>query len=167
VDSLLPLAEKIAAALVLRGETLAVAETSSGGLLCAALLAVPGASKYFRGGAVPYTREARRAVMQIPDDAMRGLRSSSEPYALLLARTLRENLGATWGLSETGAAGPGGNIYGDAAGHSCIAVAGPVEAVITLETGNADRRANMRAFGLAALELLARNIAARSASGRG
>lgn len=158
MDTLLPLAEKVAAALTARGETLAVAETSSGGLLCAALLAVPGASKYFRGGAVPYTREARRSVMQIPDQAMHGLRSSSEPYALLLARTLRENLGATWGVSETGAAGPTGNIYGDNAGHTCVAIAGPVEKAITLETRSGDRAANMRAFSLAALELLLQEL---------
>ena len=82
------------------------------------------------------------------------MRSSSEPYALLLARTARENLGATWGLSETGAAGPTGNPYGDAAGHSCMAISGPTEMAITLETGSPDRAANMQAFAKAALELL-------------
>ena len=69
-------------------------------------------------------------------------------------RTARENLGATWGLSETGAAGPTGNPYGDAAGHTCVAVSGPTEMVFTLETGSDDRAANMAAFARAALELL-------------
>jgi nicotinamide mononucleotide (NMN) deamidase PncC len=83
------------------------------------------------------------------------VRSSSEPYALILARTVRENLGATWGLSETGAAGPTGNGYGDAAGHTCVAVSGPAEMAFTLETGSPDRAANMEAFAAAALDLLA------------
>jgi PncC family amidohydrolase len=150
----LPIAEKIAEILKARRETIAVTETSSGGLIAAALLAVPGASAYFLGGVVPYTKAARRALIAIPDEAMQGIRSASEPYALLLARTARERVGATWGLSETGAAGPTGNRYGDDAGHTCIAVAGPVEKVITVETGSADRVANMRAFAAAALSHL-------------
>ncbi len=154
MNTLIPLANDIARLLKARRETVAVAETSSGGLISAALLSVPGASTYFMGGAVPYTRQARRSVMAIPDDAMRGIRSASEPYALLLARTARDNLGAVWGLSETGAAGPTGNPYGDAAGHTCIAVAGPMEKVITLETGSTEREDNMRAFAAASLQLL-------------
>ncbi len=137
-----------------RKETLAVAESSSGGLIAAALLAVPGASAYFLGGAVVYTAKARMSLMGLPREAVAGMRSASEPYALLLARTARENLGATWGLSETGAAGPTGNPYGDAAGHSCLAVSGPVEMTFTLETAVSDRAANMEAFARAALELL-------------
>ncbi len=154
MDTLTPLANDIARLLKERRETVAVAETSSGGLISAALLSVPGASAYFMGGAVPYTKQARRSVMAIPDDAMRGIRSASEPYALLLARTARDNLGAVWGLSETGAAGPTGNPYGDAAGHTCIAVAGLLEKAITLETHSSDRAANMRAFASASLQLL-------------
>ena len=137
-----------------RKETVAVAESSSGGLISAALLGVPGASAYFLGGAVVYTGKARMVLMDLPREAVAGMRSASEPYALLLARTARERFGATWGLSETGAAGPTGNGYGDAPGHTCIAVAGPVEAAMTLETGSADRTANMTAFAAAALEML-------------
>jgi PncC family amidohydrolase len=148
------LAERAAAALRARGDTLAVAESSSGGLISAALLAVPGASAYFLGGAVVYTGKARMSLLGLPREAVAGMRSASEPYALLLARTARENFGATWGLSETGAAGPSGNPYGDAAGHSCLAVSGPSETVLTLETGASDRAANMQAFAAAALRLL-------------
>ncbi|MCR5874977.1 CinA family protein [Phenylobacterium sp. J426] len=140
------------------GHTVAVAESSSGGLISAALLAVPGASKYYLGGAVVYTPKARVLFMDIPREALEGMRSASEPYALLLARTARERFGATWAVSETGAAGPTGNPYGDAAGHTCLAVAGPVEAVVTLETGEADRSANMHAFAAAALQLLKRAL---------
>jgi nicotinamide-nucleotide amidase len=154
MDTLLPLAEKIAALLKERGETIAVAESSTGGLISAALLALPGASAYFMGGAVVYTRAARSALLGISDAEMKGMRASTKPYALLCARRMRENNGATWGIGETGATGPTGNRYGDAAGHSCIAVVGPsIERAITLETGSADRQANMRAFAQRALDL--------------
>ncbi len=139
-----------------RGETVAVAETSGGGLISASLLAVPGASAYFLGGGVLYTQDSRRILLRVPDEEMEGIRSSSEPYAELLARTMRDRLETTWGLAETGAAGPTGNRYGDDAGHTCIAVSGPVSAVKTLETGSNDRAANMQAFTDAALELLER-----------
>ncbi len=145
----------VGALLTARKETIAVAESSAGGLISAALLAVPGASAYFLGGSVIYTQAARRALLRVPDERLAGMRSSSESYAVLKARTVRELLGTTWGLSETGATGPTGNRYGDAAGHACIAVAGPVERVITLETGKPDRVANMWEFARAALALLA------------
>ncbi len=135
-------------------QTIAVAESSAGGLISAALVAVPGASAYYLGGGVIYTGASRRGLLRVPDEALAGMRASTEPYALLKARTVREALGATWGLSETGASGPTGNRYGDAAGHACIAVTGPVERAITVETGQADREANMWAFARAALNLL-------------
>ncbi|HSR80571.1 MAG TPA: CinA family protein, partial [Hyphomicrobiaceae bacterium] len=116
--------------------------------------AVPGASAYFLGGAVVYTRSARVALLGIGEEAMAGIRSASEPYAALVAATVRERHGATWGLAETGATGPTGNRYGDPAGHSCIAICGPVQRAVTLRTGNCDRAANMRAFALRALEEL-------------
>jgi nicotinamide-nucleotide amidase len=158
LSNLMPLAELIASTLKTRGQTIAVAESSAGGLISAALLAVPGASAYFLSGAVVYTAKARHSLMQLPREAVAGMRSASEPYALLLARTARENVGATWGLGETGAAGPTGNPYGDAAGHTCLAIAGPVEMAITLETGVAERQANMEAFARAALELIDRAL---------
>jgi PncC family amidohydrolase len=155
MQELLGLAARIGEKLKVRKETVAVAESSTGGLVSAALLSVPGASAYFLGGSVIYTRQARRALLGIghplPDSIGR---ASTEPYAVLLASTMRESVGATWGVGETGAAGPTGNGYGDAAGHSCMAIAGPVAKAITLETGEADRVANMRAFAKRALELL-------------
>lgn len=143
----------IAEILKARGETVAVAETSAGGLVSAQLLAVPGASAYFVGGGVLYTGDAREGLAGIMDADMAGMRSSSEPFAELLARTMREKLGTTWGLAETGAAGPSGNRYGDAAGHTCVAVFGPVSMVRTLETGKTDRSENMRLFTAEALAL--------------
>jgi PncC family amidohydrolase len=153
-EDLNTLAERVAARLKERGETLAVAEGSSGGGISAALLAVPGASAFYLGGAIVYTRQARRALLAIADAAMRDLRPASEPYAALLARAVRERHGASWGLSESGASGPTGNRYGDPPGHCVIGVAGSSERTVTLLTHSADRRANMRAFAVRALEAL-------------
>jgi PncC family amidohydrolase len=158
MKELVTIAEQIAAKLIARKQTIAVAESSTGGLISAALLSVPGASAYFLGGAVVYTRDARRLLMDIPDEAMKGIRSASEPYAKLLANQARTRFATDWGLSETGATGPTGNRYGDAAGHSCMAVAGPQNAVFTLETGGNDRQANMQAFAKTALNLLLENV---------
>ncbi|TWT01158.1 CinA family protein [Reyranella sp. CPCC 100927] len=159
MQTLLPQAERIGARLKVRGETIAVSESSIGGLLSAALLSVPGASAYYISGAVVYTRIGGDVLLSIPPEARQGLRSATEAYALLMARTIRARLDATWGLAETGASGPSGNRYGDAAGHACIAIAGPVEKAITIETGQADRIGNMRAFAAAALELLEQSLA--------
>jgi nicotinamide-nucleotide amidase len=158
MKDLVAIAEKIAARLVARHEIIAVAESSTGGLISASLLAVPGASAYFLGGAVVYTRDARRVLMNIPDDAMKAIRPASEAYAKLLASQIRQRFSADWGLSETGATGPTGNRYGDAAGHCCMAVSGPQSAAITLETGSSDRLVNMHVFASTALNLLLENL---------
>ena len=147
-------AEEVASLLKARRETLAIAESSAGGLISAAFLAVPGASAFFLGGAVIYTRQARRVLLDISEETLAGIRPASEPYALLLARTVRQRFSSGWGLAETGATGPTGNRYGDPAGHACIAIAGRIERVMTIETGHGDRLANMRAFAEAALNLL-------------
>src|SRR5918996_5102863 len=153
-SDLASLSSAVAALLVARRHTIAVAESSAGGLISATLVAVPGASAFYLGGTVVYTRASRSGLLAIEDRDMEGMRASTEAYALLKARRIRERLGAIWGLSETGASGPTGNRYGDAAGHACIAVAGPVERAITVETGKADREANMWTFTKAALDLL-------------
>src|SRR3569832_208816 len=158
MKELTSIAEGIAAKLIARKQTIAIAESSTGGLISAALLSVPGASAYFLGGGVVYTRDARRILMGIDDEAMKGIRSASEPYAKLLANQVRTRFATDWGLSETGATGPTGNRYGDAAGHSCMAVAGRATQVITIETGSADRQGNMHAFAARALTQLQENL---------
>ena len=152
------LADEIANYLKSRGETIAVAESSAGGLVSAALLAVPGASAYFMGGAVVYTRPAKTELLAVPEAILDEYRSASEPHALELARAARERLGTVWGLAETGASGPTGNRYGDAAGHTCVAIAGPREVVRTIETADNDRAANMERFTEAALALAAETM---------
>jgi nicotinamide-nucleotide amidase len=158
MNNLLPLAETVATLLKDRHETIVVAESSCGGLISSALLAMPGASAYYLGGAVIYTRRARGALLDISEAALQGMRPATEAYALLVARTARERFASTWSLAETGATGPTGNHYGDPAGHACFAVAGPVDVSITFETGNANRLENMRRFAAAALDLLVRTL---------
>jgi nicotinamide-nucleotide amidase len=151
--SLLSMSQAIGELLKARKETVAVAESSTGGLIAASLLAVPGASAYFLGGSVLYTHGARQALLGIDLADHPGMRASTEPYALLCAAAMRERLGTTWGIGESGATGPTGNRYGDAAGHSCIAIAGPQTRSITLETGSAEREDNMWRFAREALAL--------------
>jgi nicotinamide-nucleotide amidase len=148
-----------------RGQTVAVAESSSGGLIAAALLAVPGASAYFKGGGVVYTTASKQILIGLSSEAMAEARPSTEAHALHLAQTARERLEADWGIGETGAAGPTGNRYGDPPGHGCLGVAGPVSRAVTVETGSADRLENMMAFARAALELLAGCVSDAKAGG--
>ncbi len=161
MDKLLPYAERVTKLLIARKQTITVAESAAGGLINAALLAVPGASACCRGGLVVYTHQIRRALLGIGDADMKGITPATEIYAMLAARRAREKVGSDWALAETGAAGPTGSRYGYPAGHACFAVAGLAEASRTLETGSADRVANMYAFAAAALELLAEVVAVR------
>lgn len=155
LQDLLPQAERIAAKLKARNETISIAESSTAGMISAALLAIAGASAYFMGGAVVYTRQSRSALLEVTDQELTGITPSTEAYAQLFARKIRGKLATTWSLGETGTAGPTGSRYGHAAGHSCIAVIGPHGAgSMTVDTGKSDRLDNMRAFSIAALDLL-------------
>ena len=158
MKNLLPIAERIAARLKEQKQTIAVAESSAGGLISAALVAQPGASLFYLGGSVVYTLDARRVLLDVPDEAVKGIRASTEPYALVAARAIRERLGTTWGIAESGASGPTGNRYGDPPGHAVFAVSGPVERAATIETGRGERFENMLVFAERALELLAAAI---------
>ncbi len=156
MDDLLPLAQQIGQLLIARNQTIAVAESSAGGLISAAFLSVLGASAYFIGGAVVYTRASREVFLEIPASDLENIRPSTEAYALLLARSARSRLGTAWAIGETGATGPARNRYGDAPGLACLAVCGPepaLEGARTLETGVGDRSKNMLAFAGAALSL--------------
>ena len=151
-----PLAEtaaRVAELLRASGASVAVSESSAGGLVSAALLAVPGASAYFRGGAVVYSQRARRALLGLTADDLAGMRAETEPYALLVANRVRDIHHATWGLGETGAAGPTDSPYGDPAGRVCLAVVGASSYSQVLLTGSRDRAANMDLFARALLAL--------------
>ncbi len=156
-SELIDVAASVGSALRDRGETVAVAEGSAGGLVSAALLSIPGASAYYVGGAVIYTAAASRAWMVGEVDVPPGMRGATEEFAAWLAASARHKLDATWGLGEAGAAGPA-NPYGDPAGHTWLAVDGPAVATHNLLTGVDDRAANMVSFAVAALELLDRTV---------
>jgi nicotinamide-nucleotide amidase len=137
-----------------RGETIAVAESTTGGLISARLLAMPGASAYFLGGTVIYTRESSKVFLDAAADQLKGIKPLSEEMALYFARLVRDKLGASWGLAELGIAGPTGSPYGIDAGTSVIAIAGPVDAAVTVSTGHSDRIRNMEDFADSACKLL-------------
>lgn len=159
MQTLIPIAERIAHRLTATNQKLAVAESSAGGLISAALLAIPGASAYFVAGGVVYTPKARFALMGLTREDVAGLRGATEPYAQLLAQTCLSRFGVDWALAETGATGPSGNPYGDPPGHACFAVAGPgVTAARSMRTGQSDRLANMQAFAAEALVFLERQL---------
>lgn len=162
MDEVLQAAAEVAPRLIARGETVAVAESSAGGLIAAALLSVAGASAYFRGGAVVYTGEAKLRCLNLSTDALGAHRAATPEHALVLARGARDLLAATWGIGETGAAGPTGNRYGDPAGHTCVGVAGHVERARTIRTESAERASNMAAFAIAALRLLEETLRERA-----
>jgi nicotinamide-nucleotide amidase len=148
------IAEAVARRLIERRESVAVGESAAGGLIAAALLGVAGASAYFKGGVVVYTSEGKVRLAGMTMEQIDRDRAATTPHTAILARLIREKLDATWGVAETGAAGPTGNRYGDAAGHAALAVSGPVELTAVIETGQSDRRANMETFAVAALGLL-------------
>jgi nicotinamide-nucleotide amidase len=154
VDDVASAAERVAELLTARGDTVAVAESSAGGRISAALLAIPGASAYFRGGAVAYTADAKKRFLDLDDEALSRHRAATPEHALVLARAARDLLGATWGIGETGAAGPTSNRYGDPPGHTCVAVSGPADRSRVVRTESDRRSKNMDTFARAALEML-------------
>lgn len=147
--------EAIGRLLVARGETVAVCETSAGGLLSAALLAEPGASAWYAGGVIAYTPHAKVTWLSLTPEVFAETGTVSEPAARALAEAACAALGVTWGVAETGIAGPQtGRRSSKPAGLAYVAVAGPVSLVRRVETGAGDRVANQLAFATAALSLL-------------
>ena len=153
MPSLTEMASPIGNLLKERGQTVSVSESAAGGLISAALLSVPGASTYFVGGASVYTQIARRGILRF-NDAKAQMQGSTEEYATLAAATIREILDTDWAIGESGAAGPGGNRYGNPAGYGAMAVVGPSSSSRVVQTGNGDREDNMWTFAQLALDLL-------------
>jgi len=127
MPNLTSMSATVGALLKERQQTIAVTESSCGGLISASLVAVPGCSAFYVGGATIYTRTAQYGLLHVAESAFEGIQSSTEPYALMNSRNVRAALGTTWALSETGASGPTGGSHGNDPGHSCMAVVGPVE----------------------------------------
>jgi PncC family amidohydrolase len=151
-------AQALAELLKTRKDTIAIAESSTGGLISASLLAVPGASAYYLGGTVIYTIKARNELLGLSKDALKAQTPLSEAYVALCARTIRDKLGATWGLAELGATGPTGTSYGHPPGICVLAVAGPISLTLKIDNGRSDRVANMWEFAHAGLDLLHRAL---------
>jgi PncC family amidohydrolase len=149
-------AESVAATLKANGHTVAVAETSSGGDIAAALLRVPGASAYFGGGAVCYSSASKKTLLNLTEADLGVAKSATEDHAIILAVSMQKTLGTDWAIGETGVCGPTGNSRGDPPGHCCIGIVGPggIVAASTITTHSSDRAENMHLFAAAALELL-------------
>lgn len=154
------LATDIAERLIARGETVAVAESTTGGLISAALLSVAGASRYFAGGGVVYTLKSRTALAGADPAQYANYRGTTAEMLQSLAESMRERLGATWCVAESGLAGPTGGRAGAPAGRTTMCVVGPVTRTEPLETGSDDRTGNMGAFTTASLRLLRDALAA-------
>ena len=159
-------AERVAARLIERGETLAVAESATGGLILSLLTDVPGASAWLRGGVVAYTNEAKRDLLGVPAAVLATSGAVSAATALEMARGARRLFGATWAVGETGIAGPQtGRRSGKPAGLTFFAVAGADEDGSADRTRRllldkpGDRAAVKRAFADAALALLLEALA--------
>ncbi len=148
------LADEIAALLIERGETVAVAESTTGGLISAALLRVAGASKYYAGGGVVYTLNSRTALTGVPAERYANYQGTTPEMITELAASMRERLGATWCIAEAGLAGPTPGRSGAPPGRTTIGVARPVSRTEVFETGMSDREANMIEFTTLGLRLL-------------
>ena len=145
--------DAIASKLVASGQSVSVAESSTGGLIAANLLSVSGASNYFRGGSIIYTRESRHAFLDLDLVKLKGVKPLTEPMVAEFAHAARLKLDATWGIAELGAAGPKGTPYGPAPGTSVIGISGPLNASVMVETFSENREENMVQFTEAALAL--------------
>jgi len=152
------LALDIGARLVERGESVAVAESTSGGLVSAALLSVAGASRYYAGGGVVYTLASRTALAGVSAEQYANYRGTTPEMLVTLAESMRQRLGATWCIAESGLAGPTGSRFGAPAGKVTVSVAGPVVRTETGETGLTDCEANMVEFASRALRVLSQAI---------
>lgn len=120
MNNLTEFSTSLAATLIDAKQTVAVAESSTAGLISACLLAVPGASAFFKGGCVIYTLESRKQLLRISRDDVDGLEPLTQAMVMKFAAKAREQLGASWGIAELGAAGPAGTPYGHPPGISVI-----------------------------------------------
>ena len=154
MNNIVKLSSEIANLLKKNKQTVSVIESSSGGLISSALLSQKGASSYYMGGQVIYTLQSIKAItgLRMRELKEKNIRSSSEPFALLIAQKARGLYETDWAIGESGAAGPTGNGYGDPAGYTCFAVAGKQERTSHIYTNSEIRIENMEAFAKAALE---------------
>ena len=152
------LCEPIADRLKANKQTISVSESSTGGLISAALLSIPGASAYYKGGSVIYTLASRKIFLNLSKQDVEGLEPMTESMALRFAEKTKEVLDSDWAIAELGIAGPTGSPYGVDPGTSVVAISGPSDNFVRIETGNTDRESNMMDFTKSALQLLSRTL---------
>ena len=152
------LCEPIADRLKANKQTISVSESSTGGLISAALLSIPGASAYYKGGSVSYTLASRKIFLNLSKQDVEGLEPMTESMALRFAEKTKEVLDSDWAIAELGIAGPTGSPYGVDPGTSVVAISGPSDNFVRIETGNTDRESNMMDFTKSALQLLSRTL---------
>jgi len=156
-----PLAAQVIAALAARGQTLAVAESLTGGLVAAALTSVPGSSAVFRGAIVAYATSLKTALLGVPAQLLAAYGPVHQDVAAAMATGARTRLEATYGLATTGVAGPG-SADGKSAGTVFVAVAGPARTVasrLALTGGRPEvRAASVQAVLLLLVTALAEDI---------
>jgi PncC family amidohydrolase len=162
-----PESATLAAALLAGGLSVATAESCTGGLLGAVITALPGSSRYMRGGVVAYANDVKTGLLLVPAELIEAHGAVSEPVALAMAAGVRRRLRADLGLGITGVAGPGADESSKPAGLIWVAVAGPGgdRRALRLEDDHG-REANRAAAVRAALGLCA-EAADRVAAGRG
>ena len=159
-DTLTKLAVDTAKALRNTQATVAVAESSTGGLISAALVAIPGASEFYVGGSVVYSLPSRRELLRMRRADVQGIEVLSEAMALRFAEHARAQLDTTWAIAELGVAGPADSPYGHPAGTCVIGVAGPRTASLRIDTNSNQRENNMWRFADEALQVLRREVTA-------
>lgn len=126
-DKIELLEETVGEQLRAREETLAVAESLTGGLVCSRLTSVPGASDYFQSGVVAYSNRSKQADLGVSRESLDSDGAVSESVAREMARGIRDTAGTTWGISTTGIAGPTGGTDEKPVGlvYIGVAYAGP------------------------------------------
>ena len=149
-DLVISIAEKLKS----KGHTISVSESSTGGLISAALLSVAGASAYFKGGSIIYTLASRKILLGLSKSDIEGLKPMTEMMALKFADKTRKVLDSDWAIAELGIAGPTGSPYGVGPGNSVVAISGPKSSSKRIETGESDRENNMQTFTKQTLQLL-------------
>lgn len=153
------LATPIAQALIDQSATVCIAESSTGGLISAALVSIPGASRFYLGGSVVYSHPSRRHLLGIRGADVEGLTPLTEAMALRFAEHARAQLGTTWAVAELGVAGPTASPYGHDAGVCVVGIDGPRPHSIRINTGDNDREENMWHFTQQALRALGEAVA--------
>jgi nicotinamide-nucleotide amidase len=151
------LAQQVVARLTAAGATVATAESLTGGLVCATLVSVPGASVVVRGGVVAYSAEVKTAVLGVPADVVRRHGTVAPETAVGMARAARRLMAADWGVATTGVAGPD-PVENKPVGTVHVAVAGPHGAPARELAAPGDRAQVRAAAVVAALRLLQQTL---------